>query len=156
MGPKQGPGLRGGLGQCSDPQGWKSLWGLWGVGFRLKEQKAQVCPPPLVSEGRGPHLGGQQPSWARVGRANALVSSPAPPVWEGPSHLPLLISPQPPSCAPKEPQHLQGALEGRVLAWELSRLPGPSGPGDRPPLLSCSSWRVPPACLSLPPWPQGC
>ena len=34
------------------------------------------------------------------------------------------------------------------LTWELSRLPSPSGPGDRPLLLSGSSPRVPPTCLS--------
>ena len=54
-----------------------------------------MCPPPLVSEGRGPHLGTQQASWAQVGGANTLLSSPAPPagVWERPSLLPLLITP---------------------------------------------------------------
>ena len=37
-----------------------------------------MCPPPLASEGRGPHLGAQQAPQARVGGANALLSSPAP------------------------------------------------------------------------------
>ena len=61
-----------GRASAQDPQGWKRPWGLWGVGLRLKEQR-------LVSEGGGPHLGAQQASWARVGGANTLLSSPAPP-----------------------------------------------------------------------------
>ena len=171
-----------------------------------------MCPLPLVSEGRGPHLGAQQASWARVGRANALPSSPAPLAWEGPSSLPLLVSltsllcPQGPTqpgggfgeqgiglgaqhapCArvcwaialrlssappggpllpaspglpslppvPPGPRRPGWGFGVGVPAWELSRLPGPSGPGDRPLLLSRSSQRVPPACLSWSPWPQG-
>ena len=31
----------------------------------------------------------------------------------------------------------------------------PSGRGSHPPLLSCSSRRAPPACISWSPWPQG-
>ena len=72
------------------------MTGGWGLGST--EQKGPRCAPypwsqPLVSEGRGPHLGSQQASWAQVGEANTLLSSPAPLVPEGPSHLPLLISP---------------------------------------------------------------
>ena len=53
-----------------------------------------MCSPPLVSEGRGPHLGAQQAFWAQVGRANALVSSPAPPTCL--SCSPLGLPPMPP------------------------------------------------------------
>ena len=58
------------------------------------------------------------------------------------------------SCSPGLPPMPPGPMRpgwgfgGRVLAWELSRLPCPSGPGSRPPLLSRSSQRVPPAFLS--------
>ena len=69
-------------------------------------------PPTLVSEDRGPHLGAQQASWALVGRANALLSSPAPPVWEGPSRLPLLISWASLLC-PKGPTRPGGGLRGQ-------------------------------------------
>ena len=37
------------------------------------------------------------------------------------------------------------------LTWEPSRFPGPSGWGKRPPLLSCSSRRVPPLPLLFSP-----
>ena len=97
----------------------------------------------MVSEGRRPDLGAQQASWAPVGKANTLLSSPAPLVPEGPSHVPLLISPA------FLPGSLEGALEGRGLAWELSRLPRPSGLGDRSlsaPLLLLLEG---PACLPL-------
>ena len=89
------------------------------------------------------------PEWA-----GQLPSAPHPLLLEGPSHLPLLVSPASFLC-PQDPCGLDGALEGGVLAWELSRLPGLSGPGDCPPLLSRSSWRVAPACLSSSPQPQG-
>ena len=84
-------------------------------------------------------------AWAQVGRAVALCSSPTPP--EGPSRLPLLIFLASLLC-PQDPCGLEGALEAGEAAWELSRLPGLSGPGSRPLLLSCSSRRVPPTCLS--------
>ena len=73
-----------------DSQGWKRPWELWGVGLRLKEHKGprRVPHPPSQRAGE-PHLGAQQASWARVGGANALCSSPTPP--KCPSHLPLLI-----------------------------------------------------------------
>ena len=168
-----------------------------------------MCPPPLVSEGRGPHLGAQQASWARVGGANTFISSPAPPVcslggplppappilpglspkppgpmqgqrkalggqgtslglsrlpmsewagqspsdplWllpEGPSHQPLLFSGWPPSYVPKDPRSLEGA-------WRAADWPGSSagslcqsGWGNHPLLLTLSSWRAPPTCLS--------
>ena len=90
-------------------------------------------------------LGAQQAPCARVGGAITLCSSPSPP--GGP--LPP-ASPDPPSLPPMPPgpMCLDGVLEGGGLAWELSRLPGPSGPGDRPLLLSSTSQRVPPTCLS--------
>ena len=177
------------------------------MGLRLKEQKgSRHAPPPLVSEGRGPPLGAQQASWARVGWANALLSSPAPPVWEGPSPMPLLISPasllwpqgptrpgggfggQGTSLGAQQAPHAQvgGAVAlhsspappGGPLPpascsplgcppvpprthetwrglWSAGDGPGssagsqgPRGQGNRPPLLSRSSWRVPPTCLS--------
>ena len=116
------------------------------MGLRLnRTERAQACPLPLVSEGGGPHLAMQQASWARVGRANALLSSPAPLVLEGPSHLPLLISPWPPSYA-KGLHGLEGAFQGRGSAWELSLLPGtPVGRA----IALCSS--PAPAGGSLPP-----
>ena len=64
-----------------------------------------------------------------MGGEKALLSSPAPPVWEAPSHLPLPISLVSLLC-PQDPHGLDGALECRALAWELSRLCGPSGQGN--------------------------
>ena len=74
----------------------KGLVGCGGWGLGSRNRRGPDVSPTLVSEGGGPHLGAQQASWARVGGANALHSSPAPPVPQGPSHLPLLFSPQPP------------------------------------------------------------
>ena len=71
---------------------------------------------PLVSEGGGPGLGAQQASWALVGEANTLCSSPAPAplVLEGPSLLPLLFSPRRASLlCPQDPRGLEGSLAGR-------------------------------------------
>ena len=67
----------GGGGNAQDPLGWKR--GLWGVGLRLKEQKGPRCAPHLWSQ-----------------RAGDLTWEPSklPGLeWEGPSRLPLLISP---------------------------------------------------------------
>ena len=67
-----------------------------------------------------------------MGRANTLLSSPAPPVWEAPSLLPHLFSPWPPSYDPKDPCDMEGTLESRGSAWELSRLPEPEWAGQSP------------------------
>ena len=79
----------------------KGLVGCGGWGLGSRNRRGPDVSPTLVSEGGGPHLGAQQASWARVGGANALHSSPAPPVPQGPSHLPLLFSPWTPSYAPR-------------------------------------------------------
>ena len=55
---------------------------------------------PLVLESGELGLGAQQASQALVGGANALISSPAPPVLEGHSRLLLLFSPGLPSMPP--------------------------------------------------------
>ena len=92
---------------AQNPQGLKRLWGLWGVGLRLKEQKGpRRASAPPVSEGGGPHLGAQQASQAGVGGANALH----PPVLEGPSRLSLLFSPGLPPTSPGPTQPRGGSL----------------------------------------------
>ena len=118
-------------------------WGGWGLGSA--DQKW-----PLVSEGGQPHLGAQKASWARVGGANTLHSSPAPPVLESPSC-------KPPGLPPMSPGPTQPVVGfgGWGSAWELSRLPGPEWVGQTPPtpLLLLPSWSVPTTCLSCSPRP---
>ena len=117
---------------AQDPQGWKRPWGLWGVGLRLKEQKGPRRAPHPWSQREGdltwepsrlPGLewAGQTPSSPLL----LLWSRRAPPAC-------LSWSPWPPSYAPKDPCGLEGALEGRGSAWELSRLPGPEWVGQSP------------------------
>ena len=118
----------------------------WGLGSRNRWGPG-VTPTP-VSEGRGPHLGAQQASWARVGGANALLSSPAPPVWGLGGPLPP-ASPDLPGLPtmPPGPTGLKGALDCRGPAWEVSRLPGPQWAGQSPstplPLLLDGSCHLP-------------
>ena len=118
------------------------------MGLRLNgTEGAQACPPPLVSEGRGPHLGAQQASWARVGRANALLSSPAPLVLKGPSSLPLLISPASFLC----PQDQCG--QGWWEPWRAGDQPGSSAGSPGPSgwaIALCSSPNPPGGPLRLP------
>ena len=78
-------------------------------------------PPTPVSEGRGPHLGAQQAPQDRVGGANALLSSLAPP--DGSSRLPLLISPVSLLC-PQDPHSLDGALEAGYWLGSSAGSPG--------------------------------
>ena len=81
--------------------------------LRLKEQKGpRRAPNPWSQRAGEPHLGAQQASWARVGEANALLSSPAPLVWEGPRRLPLLISPASLLC-PQGPAQPGGGFGGQ-------------------------------------------
>ena len=67
----------------------------------------------------------------------------------------LSWSPLPPSYAPSTYVARIGLWGVGVPAWELSRLPSLSGPGDHPLPLSRPSQRVPPTCLSWSPWPWG-
>ena len=63
-------------GLCLGPTGLEKALGGVGLVLRLSgTEGAQVCLPPLVLEGRGPHLGTRHVSWAQVGGANALRSS---------------------------------------------------------------------------------
>ena len=62
------------------------MLGRWGLGSRNRSDPDVPPPHPCLRE---------QASWARVGRAHYLLSSPAPPVWERPSRLSLVISPAP-------------------------------------------------------------
>ena len=118
-----------------------------------------MCPPPLVSEGRGPHLGVEEAFWARVGRENALLSSPAPPVWEGPSRLPLLISPASLLC-PQGPTRPGGGFGGQGIS--LGAQQAPRARVGRA-ITLCSSYPPPGGSLlpaspdlpSLPPMPPG-
>ena len=145
VGPKQRRGLGGGWGQCSGSG--KGPGGCRGVELGLKEQKGPRRAPHPWSQRAGDLTWepSRLPGLEWVGQS---PSAPLPLLPEGPSHVPLLFSPWPPSYAPKDPHGLEGALEGRGLAWELSSLPGLSGRGNRPPLLSHSSWMAPPAFLS--------
>ena len=78
--------------------------GFVGVGLRLnRKEEAQVCLLPLVSEGRGPHLGAQQASWARVGGANALLSCSSRPGGPLPPASPDLPGLAPMSRGPTQP-----------------------------------------------------
>ena len=131
---------------AQDPQGWKRPWGLWGVWLRLKELKGPRCAPHPWSHRAG-DLTWEPSRPPGLEWAGQMPSSPAPPILDGSSPLPLLISLASLLC-PQGPMQPEGALEDRGSAWELSRLPGPTGPEDRPPLLSHSSRRVPPPCLS--------
>ena len=87
-----------------------------------------------------------------------MPSTPLLLLLEGPSHLTLLFSPQPPSCAPRT--NVAGGRRGPCRAGDQPGRSagslGPSGRGKCPPLLSCSSRMAPPTCLSLSPRPQGC
>ena len=110
---------------AQDPQGWKRPWELLGVGFMLKEQKGPRRTPHPWSQ-RARDLTCEPSRLPGLKWAGQTPYSPLLLLLDGSSRLPLLISPQPPSYAPKDPQDLEGALDGRGLAWELSRLPGRS------------------------------
>ena len=120
------------------------------MGLRLKEQEGPRFAPTPFLRGGGPHLGAQQASWARVGGANALRSSPAPPGGPLPPASPDLLGLP---LAPKDPCGLEGALEegywpgssagsqgwvGQAIALCSSPAP-PRGPSRLPLLISPGS-----------------
>ena len=159
--------------------GPKQVWGLGVVGPMLRTHRAGKGPRGCGGWGLGsrnrrgpgvpPHPWSHRAedlTWERS-RLSGLEWAE-----QSPSSLLLLLqsgrgpptclswSPWPPSCAPKDPCALKGALEGRELAWELSRLPRPEWVGQSPstplplfpesisclPLLICLASGVPILC----------
>ena len=119
--------------------------GGWGLDSR--NGRGPGVPPTPGLRGRRTSPGSPAGFLGSSGWGKALFSSPALEVWDGPSHLPLLISPASLLC-PQDPRSLDGALWRRGAGLGAQQAPGLSAPGNRPPLLSSSSQRVPPACLS--------
>ena len=101
----------------------------------------------------GSSLGAQQALCAHVGEANTLCSSSTPPRGPLPPAYPDLPGLPPMPLGPTWPEG--GIGGGGYRPGSSAGSLGQSGPGDHPPLLSHSSWRAPPACLSSSPWPQG-
>ena len=154
------PGLRGQGSSPGSPAGFlgSSGWGKCPPHFSSSPGLGGTLPPaspdlpglPLMPPGlmhwgwgrgclggQGTGLGAQQAPQAQVDGSNALAPLSLLP--DGSSRQPLLIS-WPPSYTPKDPRSLEGALEGREPAWELSRLPvhewvgqSPSAPLPAPP-----------------------
>ena len=121
--------------------------GGWGLGSRNRRGPGVPPTPGLRGQGTSPGNSAGFLGSSGRGKHPPLLScsscwglgAPLPPT--SPDHPSLLLCPQ-------DPRGLDGVLEWGEAAWELSRLPCPSGPVDRPLLLSRSSWRVLPACLS--------
>ena len=95
----------------------KGPWGCGGWGLGSTEQ---LPTPGLRGQGTSPgspagFLGSS--GWGKRPPFLSCSSSP-----EGPSHLPLLFSPRPPSYAPRTNVAGGGwALEGRAPAWEWAQ-----------------------------------
>ena len=87
-----------------------------------RNRRGPGVPPNPGLRGQGTSPGSQQTSWARVGRANTLLSSPAPPVWEGPFCLPLLISPASLLC-PQEPMQPGRGFGGQGIGLGAQQAP---------------------------------
>ena len=86
------------------------------LGLRLKEQKGPRCVPHPWSRGQGTSPGSPTGFLGSSGQGNhspllSLSSWMVPPAC-------LSWSPWPPSYALKDPHGLEGALEGRGLAWD--------------------------------------
>ena len=126
--------------------------GGWGLGSRNRRDPGVPPTPGLRGQGTSPGRPAGFLGSSGQGSHPLLLSHSS---WMAPPAC-LSWSPWPPSYAPQDPRSLEGL-------WRAGDQPGssagslsPSGRGSRPPLLSRCSWRVPPACLSLSPWPQRC
>ena len=103
---------------------------LLGVGLRLKEQKgSRRAPPPLVAEGR-------DLTWepSRLPGLQWVGQTPSAPLFpEGPSHLPLLFSPRPPSYAPRTSvARGMGGHGGQGTSLGTQQAPQPKWAGQSP------------------------
>ena len=128
----------------------KCLGGCGGWGLDSRNRRGPGVPPTPGLRGRSTSPGSPAGSPCPNGQGNhplllSCSSCRAPPTGLLPPVSSDLLGLPPMPPGPTQPG---GGLEGRGSAWELSRLPSPSGPGGCPLLLSCSSRRVPPTCLS--------
>ena len=107
---------------AQDPQGWKRPWGLCRMGLRLKEQKRPRHAPHPWSQRAGNLT--WEPSRLPVSEwVRQTPSSPLPPlVWEGPSCLPLLISPASLLC-PQGPMWPGGGFGGQGISLGAQQAP---------------------------------
>ena len=107
-----------------------------------------MCPPPWSQ--RAGDLTWEPSRLPGLEWVGQMPSAPLLLLLQGPSRLPLLISPASLLC-PQGPTWPGGGFGGGQPAWELSRLLGPSGPGNCPPLLSHSPREsLPPASPNVP------
>ena len=136
-GPKQRWGLGGGRGLCSGPTGLEKALGVWGVGLRLQEQKGPRRAPHPWSQRAG-DLTWEPSRLPGLEWAGRSPSVPLPFLPEGPSHLPLLISPA--SGVPiLSGLHFSSPLGPPTsYRFTLGFLPSPWG-SESP----SSSWQVP-------------
>ena len=122
--------------------------GGWSLGSRNRRGQGVPSTPGLRGQGTSPGSPTAFLPLSGWGKRPPLLScssglgGPLPPASPDLPSLP----PIPPR--PVQPPGSRGPLEGRGPAWEFSGLLGPSGQGNCPLLLSCSSRRAPPACFS--------
>ena len=120
--------------------------GGWGLGSR--NRRGPGMPPHPWSQRAGDLL--WEPSrLPGLEWAGQMPSSPLLLLQSGRAPPPCLSwSPRPPSYGPKDPRGLEGGLEGRGPAWELSRLLMPKWVGQLPstplPLLPEGPSHLPP------------
>ena len=141
-----------GRGQCSGPTGLEKALGAvggWGLGSR--NRKGPDVPPTPGLRGQGTSSGSPAGflGLSGQGKCPLLLScssglgGPLPPA-----------SPDLPSLPPMPPRTSvawSGLWRAGDQPGSSAGSPGPSGWGNRPPLLSRSSWRAPPTCLSCSP-----
>ena len=134
---------------AQDPQGWKTPWGLWGVGLRLKEQKGPRRAPQPWSQRAGDLT--WEPSGlpgcpvgfldsSGQGKCHLLLRG-------GPSHLPLLISPASLLC-PQGPTWPRGGLGRQGIGLGTQKAPQPEC-ARRSPSAPLPLFPESPSCLPL-------
>ena len=131
----------------------KGFEGCGGWGLSSRNRRGPGVPPTPGLRGQGTSSGSPagflgSSGWGKCRLLLSCFSGLWGPLLPASPDLPCL-PPMPPW-----PMQLGWGFETGVPAWGLSSLPSLSGPGDHPLLLSHSSWRVPPVCLSWSPWLQ--
>ena len=134
---------------AQDPQGWKRPWGLWGGwGLGSRNRRGPGVPPTPGLRGWGTSPG------SPAGFLGSSGQGKHPPLLFCSSGLGGPLPPASPDLCGLLPMPPRSHVAWREL-WRAGDQPGssagslgPSGLGDHPLLLSCSSRTVPPACLS--------
>ena len=133
---------------AQDPQGWKRPWSCGGCGLGSSNRREPGMPPTPGLRGQGTSSGSPagflgSSGWGKCSPLLSCSSGLGGPLPPASPDLPCLLP-----VPPRSHTTWTGLWRAEDQPGSSAGSPVLSGWGNRPLLLSCSSQRAPPTCLS--------